>query len=119
MKLFNCPTCQSIVFFDSVECETCGTELAYAPSSDAMLDAAVSPLCSNAATIERCNWAVDDSGWCASCALDTGHSASPHRKAFQRAKKRTLRQLSGLQWLLPRSIRHCGSSYAREPQKLQ
>lgn len=96
MKLFNCPTCQSVVYFDSMHCEMCATALAYMSSSDAMVDADGVRLCANATTIERCNWSAYDDGWCASCVLDTDHSASLHRRAFQLAKKRTLRQLNAL-----------------------
>lgn len=37
MKLFNCPSCDHVVFFENVVCERCNHALGYEPGSNAML----------------------------------------------------------------------------------
>lgn len=93
MKLFSCPTCDATVYFDSLDCESCGTPLVYRPEIDAMSTAAQDPRCANGASVEACNWISADGEWCVSCALDRDHTATTLRAPFQAAKRRTVRQL--------------------------
>ncbi|MDY8110841.1 putative zinc-binding peptidase [Fulvimarina sp. 2208YS6-2-32] len=37
MKLFSCPSCNQVVFFENVVCEKCGHSLGYAANSDEMI----------------------------------------------------------------------------------
>lgn len=83
MKVFHCPECHHLAFFESTRCEHCGHGLAYAPHRRSMvlLDA-VPPeqggderpvrACANGETYGVCNWALepDEEGpLCLSCRL--------------------------------------------------
>ena len=96
MKLFTCPSCNQVVYFENTRCEGCGRRLAYVPELNAMsslepVDGAEpgAPcefvalaseaggqrvrLCRNYEEHEACNWAVPaESGgaFCPSCALN-------------------------------------------------
>lgn len=92
MKRFNCPSCSSAVFFDSVVCLSCAVTLAYDDRSDAFrTDVNV---CTQSSTADRCNWMVRSGTWCSACALDVDHGDDPRRFPFQEAKRRVVRQLS-------------------------
>ena len=83
MKLFSCPSCAGIVYFESRSCESCGHQLAYNPETDDMVtlpsaeaspgDAACAAVqaryCANSAH-DVCNWVVTSGGaeiLCACC----------------------------------------------------
>ena len=72
MKLFNCPFCGNIVYFESRTCAACGRVLGYLPSRECMASAeepsADTPsLCANAA-FDACNWLVEDGRpYCLAC----------------------------------------------------
>lgn len=84
MKLFAC-ACGSVVFFESVRCETCGRALGFAPDRGAIValepagDALVAVgggaryrPCANATEHQACNWLVPDGGraLCRACELN-------------------------------------------------
>lgn len=70
MQLFECPTCSATLFFDSLVCGTCETEVGYAPASTSIVPS--NHPCANRPTI-ACNWQVEtpQTAHCASCALTT------------------------------------------------
>ena len=88
MKIFHCGDCQSLLFFENVQCVTCGHKLAYLPDRETV--AALEPagedqwrplpeggaetyrLCRNYSQENVCNWAVradDPNPYCLSCRL--------------------------------------------------
>lgn len=99
MKLFTCPSCGQVLYFENTRCERCGHRLAYLPelqtlsslepasATDAGSETptsefvALAPdaegqrvrLCRNYAAHDACNWAVSAEGedvFCRSCALN-------------------------------------------------
>lgn len=72
MRRLACPVCGSEVFFDSLTCLNCGTELAWAPGAGRVV--ALAEPCANRAEI-LCNWeGQGEAGWeagglCRACAL--------------------------------------------------
>ncbi|WP_210528386.1 zinc-binding metallopeptidase family protein [Rubellimicrobium arenae] len=71
MKRFTCPVCDHEVFFDSLSCLNCGTELAYAPDVARLVDLSGRQPCGNRAAI-GCNWVARKPGegaFCVSCAM--------------------------------------------------
>jgi len=92
MKLFSCPACKSVVYFDNSQCTRCGRGLAYVAELATMtavepidrvagLFVALAPeakggrfrLCGNQVDHAACNWAVaesDDHRFCRSCRLN-------------------------------------------------
>jgi len=89
MKVFHCDHCDALVFFENVQCVSCGRALAYLPDIGAICalepthdgrwherSNAVSTtryrLCANYSEQNVCNWAIeagDDSRFCRSCRL--------------------------------------------------
>ena len=89
MRIFHCDHCQELVFFENVQCLTCGHTLAYLhdvsevgslePSADGLFRALGDEaegrqyrLCQNYAVENVCNWAVpadDPNPLCPSCRL--------------------------------------------------
>ncbi len=96
MKSFRCPNCRSAVFFDDDCCLACSTDLGYAPEVDEMVRAEGAVRCDGHAVWD-CPWLLADGvGWCRSCRLDVADpeaSTGADRKAFERAKRRVIRQL--------------------------
>jgi hypothetical protein len=74
MKLFACDHCQQLVFFESVSCTNCGSELAYLPDRGVVsAQAAGYRTCANRFEHGVCNWAVpqdDPEPFCRSCRLN-------------------------------------------------
>jgi len=90
MKIFRCDHCQQLVFFENVQCVTCGHELAFLPDlgviaslDDSTQETRTSPLprsrgkqyrlCENYTKQNVCNWAVaanDPERLCRSCRLN-------------------------------------------------
>jgi len=69
MKLFNCPACGNIVYFENRACAACRSHLAYSPRATAMITWKDAPprLCTNAAH-QACTWIVDDhEEFCRAC----------------------------------------------------
>src|SRR4051812_35128949 len=89
MKIFRCDHCRQLVFFENVQCVSCGHPLAYLPDLGVVgslepdgADRWASPLprakhhrsrlCRNYTEHSVCNWAVpadDPAPYCASCRL--------------------------------------------------
>ncbi|WP_414834067.1 putative zinc-binding metallopeptidase [Afifella sp. YEN Y35] len=104
MKLFSCPVCSQILFFENTICERCRSILGYEPHSNAMLaledrgghfeaigDSAPKgrwTYCANAA-FDVCNWLIPaDSGetFCAACRhnLTVPDLSAPENRALWR-----------------------------------
>jgi hypothetical protein len=104
MQRFTCPTCGNEVFFDSLQCVVCNTELAFEVAGDGTLtigDAAVIGSCLMRDSW-RCNWHPRANGICASCLIvDAGdHANNTKLVPFLVAQRRALAQLSvlGIDW---------------------
>jgi len=104
MRRLRCPTCANEVFFDSLQCVRCLTELAITFDDDGRLsvvDVATVRPCANRSSWS-CNWpvasAVDGARWCPSCVVvDAGGWVDDVRMvAFQSAQRRALFQLTAL-----------------------
>jgi hypothetical protein len=115
MKLFNCPTCGNIVYFENRACGVCQSRLAYKPSAAAMAAWPQDrnphqPLCDNA-HLNACNWLVEDgsSGYCIACRHNgtVPDLSGPDRLAgwreLEAAKHRLFYSL--LRWRLPLKTR--------------
>ena len=96
MKLFACPSCKNVLYFENTRCEKCNRRLGYLPGLNTLSSlepadsgapdsssefVAVDPaaegrrvrLCRNYEEYEACNWAVpaeSTSPFCQSCALN-------------------------------------------------
>lgn len=76
MKLFTCPGCKQVLYFENTRCEKCGCQVAYHAGEFVIVDpAAEEPvqLCQNYKDHNACNWAVpaeSESAFCQSCALN-------------------------------------------------
>jgi hypothetical protein len=71
VKLFSCPRCSQLLFFENVSCNGCGGRLAYS-SENVRFEIAEGPvrLCENASH-QACNFAVSDGETlCVSCRLN-------------------------------------------------
>lgn len=70
MELFECPSCSHTLYFDSLVCESCGTDVVYAPDEASMVQ--LNSPCSNRQAI-GCNWQAKNTcdGRCKSCSLTT------------------------------------------------
>ena len=101
MRLFACPTCSNLVFFENNGCLRCGTALGFDPSSGRMRvpgDGGRRP-CS--AGDPACNWLVeveDPEARCLSCRTTVAHPAADgpelgHWQGLERAKRRLLHTL--------------------------
>ncbi len=68
MRRFSCPSCGAEVFFDSLECVSCGISLGYHPANAALSATDATVTCANREQI-GCNWIVDDPAetLCLSC----------------------------------------------------
>jgi hypothetical protein len=104
MQRLACPTCGNEVFFDSLQCVRCGTELAYEVDPGGVLtiaDAATTGVCAMRQQW-RCNW-WPTSTTCRSCAIvDAGpHVDNALLIPFLVAQRRALAQLSalGIDWM--------------------
>jgi hypothetical protein len=105
MQRLHCPNCGNEVFFDSLRCVRCATELAFELEPTGSLrvaDAAFAGRC-EMRHAWRCNWQPDSSGpFCTSCLIvDAGtHADNPLLAAFLLAQRRALAQLSelGVAW---------------------
>ncbi|MGH1503462.1 MAG: putative zinc-binding metallopeptidase [Acidimicrobiales bacterium] len=104
MRTFSCPGCAAPVFFGNVACESCDLELLHDPDLDQIVELGDRVPCAARGSVDDCNWpAVEPSpaegaasgpAWCRSCGLDTDHDPDDElRVPFQRAKRRTIRQL--------------------------
>ncbi len=105
MRLFTCPTCQSTLFFSSVECTACGTEVTFDPAQPGH-QPAVQP-CANREAI-ACPWIAEEpGGLCACCATtevvpDTLHGDNQaHWAAVEHAKRWVHGTLARWGWFLP------------------
>jgi hypothetical protein len=98
----SCPVCANEVFFDSLACVRCRTELALDLDDDRGL--VVSDLATTIPCLRRptwaCNWRAvgPDAPFCRSCVLVDagGHDQDPAMVPFQSAQRRALYQLSRL-----------------------
>ena len=108
MERLSCPTCANEVFFDSMRCVRCSTELVYDLQPDGLLvagDTRMSGACMIRDTW-RCNWRPDPaagpSALCPSCLIvDPGaHTANRLLIPFLTAQRRALWQLTelGIAW---------------------
>jgi hypothetical protein len=87
MKLFACPGCAEVVFFENTKCVHCGSEIAYDPDADefrllasasvtgkaASLPGAAIRACRNRVDHDACNWAVpaaEENPYCLACRLN-------------------------------------------------
>lgn len=87
MRLFNCPVCRNLVYFENVTCTQCGHQLGFAPeilSIVALPDGATDTLvpigakgtykrCKNYQEHNVCNWLVaeqDNEEYCRACRLN-------------------------------------------------
>lgn len=70
MELFECPSCSHTLYFDSLVCESCGTDVVYGPGQSSFVQ--MVSCCSNRQTI-GCNWQAETThdGLCKSCSLTT------------------------------------------------
>lgn len=70
MQLFECPSCSATVFFDSVSCESCSTELNYRPDAQDLTRRG--KRCANRDKI-NCNWLVEseEQDLCRACRTTT------------------------------------------------
>jgi hypothetical protein len=103
MQRLACPTCGNEVFFDSMRCVRCGTELAFEVTGDGVLtidDAGVVGTCVMREQWQ-CNWRVA-TVTCRCCAIvDAGpHADNALIVPFLVAQRRSLAQLSalGIDW---------------------
>jgi hypothetical protein len=103
MQRLACPTCGNEVFFDSLQCVRCGTELALEVRHDGVLtieDAAITGTCAMREQWQ-CNWRPATIT-CRSCAIvDAGpHTDNALLVPFLVAQRRALAQLSvlGIEW---------------------
>jgi hypothetical protein len=108
MKLFTCPSCDQVLYFENTRCENCGKQVAYLSGEFVTVDPdAESPvqLCRNYVEHDACNWAVTDEkggGFCDSCVLNDvipNLESAESRYAWVRletAKRRLLYSLSAL-----------------------
>ena len=122
MKIFHCDHCQQLVFFESVECVSCGHRLSYLP--DLEMIGSLEPaggnlwrspvplargrtyrLCANYEQENVCNWSVpadDPDPLCRSCRLTRvipDLMQSGHKEAWYKlevAKRRLIHSLLGL-----------------------
>jgi hypothetical protein len=103
MQRLACPTCGNEVFFDSMQCVRCGTELAFEVEPDGVLtisDAAATGICAMREQWQ-CNWRPATT-ICRSCGIvDAGpHADNALLVPFLVAQRRALAQLSalGIEW---------------------
>lgn len=102
MKLFACPACQAVVFFENVQCTACGAALAYRPDLQRMV--VPDRTCANAAV---CNWALTDAGpYCLACRFnDIVPTDVELWRRFEIAKRRLFYTLLGLGLpLIPKQV---------------
>lgn len=76
MKVFHCDHCDALVFFENVQCVSCGHSLAFLPEVGAIgtFEPARYRMCQNFTQHNVCNWAIeagDDHSLCRSCRLTT------------------------------------------------
>lgn len=71
MRLFQCDTCGSQLYFENTRCETCGTAQAFDPASLRLRPPGPDDsLCANAAH-QACNWLAEAGArYCRACALN-------------------------------------------------
>ena len=122
MKLFSCPSCSQVLYFENTRCQACGQQVAYLSGEFIVFDpAAEEPvrLCSNYTERDACNWAVSPestSPFCESCGLNEviPNLESPESRyawvRLETAKRRLLYSLSALG--LPIERRSSGSGLA-------
>ncbi len=111
MERLHCPTCGNEVFFDSLRCVRCETQLAFELGETGTLAIADAEVVGACATREawRCNWLPNPPGdpeWkCDSCLIvDPGdHAANRLLIPFLAAQRRALAQLTllGVDWTVP------------------
>lgn len=75
MKLFTCPSCNQVLYFENTRCQSCGSQVAYLAGEFVVVDASAQapvPLCRNYVEHDACNWTVHVEGgeFCESCALN-------------------------------------------------
>jgi hypothetical protein len=96
VRSFRCPNCSAAVFFDDDHCLNCDTPIGFSPELDDIVAAAGAVRCEGY-EVWRCPWLLADGvGWCRSCRLDLYDPEAPSdaaRVAFERAKRRVVRQL--------------------------
>lgn len=102
MKLFTCPNCAHLVFFDNTRCLRCGTPLAIEPLRREVVVDDPGKACTNR-ELAACNWLAAEAGQrCLSCLLTRTRPADDDQEAragFQdaeAAKRRLVFQFVGL-----------------------
>ena len=141
MKLFTCPACQQLLYFENSQCTKCGRQLAFVPEQSRLT--AVEPVadargiflalglddqgaryrsCGNRIDHEACNWTVlegDEQRFCLACRLNEviPNLADPVAKEawvkLERAKRRLIYTLLVLGLpVAPRSVRPGGLAFA-------
>jgi len=141
MKLFTCPACQQLLYFENSQCTKCGRQLAFVPEQSRLT--AVEPVadargiflalglddqgaryrsCGNRIDHEACNWTVlegDEQRFCLACRLNEviPNLADPVAKEawvkLERAKRRLIYTLLVLGLpVAPRSVRPDGLGFA-------
>jgi hypothetical protein len=104
MQRLACPTCGNEVFFDSLQCVVCGTELAFEVARNGTLTISDSRLVGGCMMRDSwdCNWRPQATGLCPSCLIvDAGiHANNALLVPFLVAQRRALAQLNvlGIDW---------------------
>lgn len=115
MKIFNCPTCSSKIYFENEICQHCGTTVGFSLQNSNFVTLnkdSSAKYCANHA--ERvCNWIVEDpehDKFCTACAINRTVPSSKDKQKFNKwrrlevAKHRLIFQLHNLQLdLTPKS----------------
>ncbi|MDF1656228.1 MAG: putative zinc-binding metallopeptidase [Verrucomicrobiales bacterium] len=105
MKIFSCPNCGSVAYFENTLCSACGVGLAYCPESNSLTFFGNSQapenkvaLCSNRQA-GVCNWTIDskvNSDLCIACSLNhvipnlDEYHASDRWREIEQAKHRVV-----------------------------
>lgn len=103
MRLFNCPSCNHVLYFENTSCYNCKSEVAYSSSlSQFLMSNEIHVSCSNRQVI-NCNWiATQDNGLCSSCALtnhipiESDYGFYGKLKLLEASKRRLIYQLNQL-----------------------
>lgn len=111
MRLFDCPVCGGLLFFDNDRCLACGTDLVFDFGERRFLACADdAPPCRNR-EIGGCSWKAGPDGYCEACAFnrtvsDLSNPASQANwRVLEGAKRRALFQLGRLRhWPVGRTV---------------
>lgn len=125
MKLFACPACREIVYFENTQCTHCGHEIAFLPDRNSFVALESAPglapgaylaiepgsgqeavrKCGNALDHSACNWVLPDADphrFCLACRLNevipnlADADAKGHWIRIEQAKRRLIYQLLAL-----------------------